>query len=378
MSDNTENKIVTFDSSKKFKYIKDLGTGGTGETRLFLDESVNFYFAIKKYSPINGNDVDECYVRFIDEIKILFNLFHENVVRVFNYYLYPEHKTGYIQMEYVNGLSIDKINPIDYDKSWNDYFVDVINAFDYLHSNHILHRDIQPSNFMINENGIIKVIDFGFGKKIDIDNKKNSILLNWPASIPPEEVTINGEYNYSTEIYYIGEMFKHLTENDDTFLYKSILKKMLEISPNNRYKTCKEIKEDISNNLLKQINFSDTEKNVYFEFAKCLYNSIVKFTSNPEFIYNAEEIRASLEKVVRISALEKYVQRNQDVISSFVNAGFRYKVSNTITSEVLVNFYKLFINSDLTKKSIIIDSIIARLKNIKIDYPSILDDDLPF
>ena len=45
---------------------------------------------------------------------------------------------------------------------------------------------------------------------------------------------------------------------------------------------------------------------------------------------------------------------------------------------MLVNFYKLFINSDLTKKSIIIDSIIARLKNIKIDYPSILDDDLPF
>lgn len=378
MSSNTENQIVTFDSSKKFKYIKDLGTGGTGETRLFLDESVNFYFAIKKYSPIKGNDVDACYIRFIDEIKILFNLFHKNVVRVFNYYLYPEHKTGYIQMEYVNGLSIDKINPIDYDKSWNDYFVDVINAFDYLHSNHILHRDIRPSNFMINENGIIKVIDFGFGKKIGIDNEKNSILLNWPASIPPEEVTIDDEYNYSTEIYYIGEMFKHLTEDDDTFLYNSILKKMIEVSPNNRYKTRKEIKEDISNNLLKQVDFNENEKEIYIEFANSLYNSIVKFTSEPEFKYNPKEIRENLEKVVRISSLEKYVQRNNDVISCFVNAGIRYKVSHTITSKVLIDFYKLFINSDLTKKSIIIDSIIARLKNVKIDYPSILDDDLPF
>lgn len=281
-------------------------------------------------------------------------------------------------MEYVNGLSIDKINPIDYDKSWNDYFVDVINAFDYLHSNHILHRDIRPSNFMINENGIIKVIDFGFGKKIGIDNEKNSILLNWPASIPPEEVTIDDEYNYSTEIYYIGEMFKHLTEDDDTFLYNSILKKMIEVSPNNRYKTCKEIKEDISNNLLKQVDFNENEKEIYIEFANSLYNSIVKFTSEPKFKYNPKEIRENLEKVVRISSLEKYVQRNNDVISCFVNAGIRYKVSHTITSKVLIDFYKLFINSDLTKKSIIIDSIIARLKNVKIDYPSILDDDLPF
>lgn len=142
---------------------------------------------------------------------------------------------------------------------------------------------------------------------------------------------------------------------------------MLEISPNNRYKTCKEIKEDISNNLLKQINFSDTEKNVYFEFAKCLYNSIVKFTSNPEFIYNAEEIRDSLEKVVRISALEKYVQRNNDVIYCFVNAGIIYKTTHTITSDSLINFYKLFISSDLTKKNIIIDSIIARMKNIEVE-----------
>ena len=83
MSSNLENKIVTFDSSKPFKYIKNLGSGGTGNTKLFLDESVGILFAIKKYSPSKDNDVDDCYKRFIDEIKILFTISHKNIVRIY-------------------------------------------------------------------------------------------------------------------------------------------------------------------------------------------------------------------------------------------------------------------------------------------------------
>jgi len=48
MNNNLENKIVNFDSSKQFKFIKNLGHGGTGDTNLFLDESVDMFFAIKK------------------------------------------------------------------------------------------------------------------------------------------------------------------------------------------------------------------------------------------------------------------------------------------------------------------------------------------
>ena len=321
MKSDLENKIVNFDSSKQFKLIKNLGHGGTGDTNLFLDESMNLLFAIKKYSPIEKNNIDECYNRFIDEIKILFMISHENIVRIYNYYLYPTVKVGYIQMEYINGKTIDKINPSDYGKTWNEYFVETINAFDYLYDNNILHRDIRPSNFMITENGVLKIIDFGFGKKVLNNNEKNSVLLNWPATINPEEVITNGNYDYLTEIYYIGELFKHLVLNDNSFLYHDILKKMLEFSPENRYKNYKEIKEDISSCLLSKNLFDNNQKECYMAFADGLFNSITKFNSEPVFKYNIDEIRLSLEKVVKISSLEIYVQCNNDVINCFVDGG---------------------------------------------------------
>lgn len=202
-----ENEEVVFDARKNMKFIRNLGDGGTGEAKLFYDQSVDMYFAIKKYNPKPGNNRDDCYKKFVDEIKILFQIFHENIVRIYYYYLYPINKIGYIQMEYIDGTSIDNIKPSDYNKKWEDYFVDTINAFDYLHKKNILHRDIRATNFMIDKNGVLKIIDFGFGKKLSDTCNKNSILLNWPVSTVPEEVVSNHEYNFSTEIYYIGKMF---------------------------------------------------------------------------------------------------------------------------------------------------------------------------
>jgi len=281
-------------------------------------------------------------------------------------------------MEYINGKTIDKINPNDYGKTWNEYFVDTINAFDYLFDNNILHRDIRASNFMITDNGILKIIDFGFGKKLNNSEEKNSICLNWEATVHPEEVVVDKDYNYSTEIYYIGELFKHLVKDDFSFQYQNIINKMLSFSPESRYKSYKEIKQDISNNLFSQILFSEEDRDTYIAFADGLEKSITKFTSVPEFKYNLEEIRLSLEKVVKVSSLEYYVQRNSEVITCFVNAYFTYKNRNNISSNELINFYRLFVNSDSTKKRIIIDSIISRLKKVPVEIETDPFEDLPF
>ena len=100
-------EVITFNAEKNFTYIKPLGNGGTGDTYLFRDETTNIMFAIKKYVPKDTRFIDEQYDRFVDEIKILFNISHPNIVRIYNYYLYPTAKTGYLQMEYVDGKCID-------------------------------------------------------------------------------------------------------------------------------------------------------------------------------------------------------------------------------------------------------------------------------
>ena len=72
MNSSLENKIVTFDSSKQFKYIKNLGRGGTGDTNLFLDESVDMLFAIKKYSPSIETVFEQLNFEFGNEGKVHF------------------------------------------------------------------------------------------------------------------------------------------------------------------------------------------------------------------------------------------------------------------------------------------------------------------
>ena len=108
--------IITFNTKKNLTYIKPLGAGGTGDTHLFLDETTGIQFAIKKYVPKDYRHVDEYYNRFDDEIVILFNISHPNIVRIYNYYLFPEVKTGYLQMEYVDGTTIDKFEPTPWGK----------------------------------------------------------------------------------------------------------------------------------------------------------------------------------------------------------------------------------------------------------------------
>src|SRR5665648_228682 len=173
---------------------------------------------------------DEFYKRFVDEIKILFKLSHPNIVRVYNYYLYPEAKTGYLQMEYVKGEPIDEFKVNWLTKDWNDIFTEAVSAFEYLEKNNILHKDIRPSNILIDEDGSIKVIDFGFGKVIDKNNQsENSILLNWPVSEMPEEVLDGEEYNHKTEVYFVGKLFHKILKNEPDFKHMHIIDKMTKV-----------------------------------------------------------------------------------------------------------------------------------------------------
>ena len=172
-----KDSIVVFDGKKEFKYVRPLGKGGTGDTHLFKDETTNIHFAIKKYSPKDASRIDEYYIRFVDEIKILFNIAHPNVVRIYNYYLYPSDKLGYLQMEFVEGIEIDKYVPDTWNKQWDEIFIDLISAFNYLEKNNILHRDIRPANFLVDNLGNVKIIDFGFGKQIKVDKPDSNSIL---------------------------------------------------------------------------------------------------------------------------------------------------------------------------------------------------------
>ena len=374
----TKGSIVSFNVSKELIFVKALGSGGTGDTNLFFDETTSSYFAIKKYVPKGSNDTDDNFKRFIEEIKILYRIVHPNVVRIFNYYLYPLNSTGYIQMEYIEGRTLDQFSKTE-KFGWNEIFIQTIDAFAYLEKINILHRDIRPANFMVTDDNVLKVIDFGFGKEVDANRgKQNSVVLNWSASEEPEELVLEGEYNFKTEIYYLGHMFKKLINQDDSFSYTTILAKMCEIKTLSRYQSFNDILNDISSSLFNEIKFSANDKKTYKDFADYLMEAISVFRSYPSYENDSKVILERLGNVIKMNALEDTIKGVSNIIKCFLNKNdkFRYYPSTKISTLVIQDFYKLLIKSDLQKKKLIISNIQNRLDTVEVKISD--DDDLPF
>lgn len=373
-------KIIEFNNIKKnFEYVRRLGVGGTGDTHLLKDSTTNMEFAFKKYVPKNETKRSELYERFVDEIKILFNISHPNIVRIYNYYLYPEIKLGYLQMEYIEGTSIDKYQPFLYNE-WNNIFVQVINVFRYLERKKILHRDIRPQNILIEKEGNVKIIDFGFGKILEKQGEENnSVLLNWPISRMPEEISLKGEYTYYTEIYFIGKLFEYILANNkvtsEQFNYFNVLNKMIEYQVNMRYQSFDEVYSDISNGIFSTLDFTEEEKDIYGDFTNSIHDKISEYKNEYSPITNIENIIGNIANVLRKNSLEIYIQNNADLIQCFITNGFSYNGRTNIEKEKVEWFYKWLISLPNNKQINVVENINNKLSNIKINKEY---DDLPF
>jgi eukaryotic-like serine/threonine-protein kinase len=371
-------KTIQFTRSKDFKYIKTLGSGGTGATFLLLDEVTDMQFAFKKFQPIDKSREDDYFERFVDEIKILFRLYHPNIVRIFNYYLYPEQKTGYIQMEYIQGSDIQEYRANSSSNEWNQIFIDLIQTFKYLEINKILHRDIRPQNIMINVDGVMKVIDFGFGKNLPKGSVGGStVWLNWPVSEYPDEIKVqNPKYTHQTEIYFLGKLLKSLKLSScRDFRFDYIINKMCKQNPDERYDSFISIADSITKKDFKLLEFDENEKLIYKNFADALSSIISKHHYVCEPVLDVQTVILRLEKFVKYIDLEENVQYLPKIISCFLDNEYSWYLKREIKTKTIIDFYKMLVGFDDEKQQAVLDNITLRLKKIDATIPS---EDLPF
>jgi serine/threonine-protein kinase len=372
-----DGKIIQFIRSKDYRFIKEIGQGGTGRTVLLEDEIINERFVCKKYSPFHIEHKKMFFDNFKEEIKVLHKLYHSNIVRVFNYYLYPDDFTGYILMEFIEGHNIDLFLKNNPDKL-NDIFKQVIDGFVNLELCKILHRDIRPDNILISNDGLLKIIDFGFSKITDLDTDYNkSISLNWRYN-PPKDFEKN-IYDYKTEIYFVGKLFEEIiTENNfQDFLYKDILKIMTKIDYDDRIDSFFEINRKLISENTFEINFTTVEKYIYQNFADSLINILSKIEYKAEYNTDVKIILTKLHDVYRNSLLEDNIQSVNLVAKCFLKGNFSYYKTQEFKVNTLHEFWKFLNLSSKEAQKIILNNLWQRLDNILRESPK-SDDDLPF
>ena len=371
-------KVIEFIRSKDFKLIKEIGQGGTGRTVLLKDDIIDEVFVCKKYAPFHEEYKESLFKFFVDEIKILHKLYHKNIVRVFNYYLYPEQTTGYILMEYIKGTDISTFvvqNP----HLINDLFIQTINGFKYLEDNNILHRDIRSQNILVSEEGFLKIIDFGFGKQVKFEEDfDKSISLNWQYS-PPADFD-SKFYDFRTEIYFVGKLFEEIIKNNkiENFSYMDILGEMVKNNFEERIQTFALIERKILSSENIEIDFTEEEKNIYRDFADNIVSIFSKIESNSNYKTDIDKIVNELGNVYQNSILEEFIQNTNSIARCFVEGNYYYrKIEFSLLS--LKNFIKFLRSLSFDRKRIVLNNLWQRLDSInRYTENDNVNDDLPF
>ncbi len=366
---------IEFLRKKNYKFLQEIGQGGTGKTILIEDEYIDEIFICKKYSPYNEDDKELYYNYFIDEIKLLHTIHHKNIVRIFNYYLYPEQTTGYLLMEFIKGSLIDEFLKSNPDKL-EDVFLQVIDGFKYLEEIKILHRDIRPGNILVSEKGVVKIIDFGFGKSIEYLDDQKSITLNWRYTTPNEFK--DNIYDTKTEIYFIGKMFEEIILKLDNidFKYNSIIQKMI-INHENRISSFFNIYRECINLSNEYLDFNYSEKIIYKNFADNITNIIQKFSENIKYNSDLDEIIIELENLSNNSILEDNIQNNNKLIRIFIEGRYSFYTARKFTVSNILAFTSLLKSLPENKRKIVLNNLWERFDNVERFYEEI-DDELPF
>lgn len=165
----------------RYKFIKELGKGGMGTVGLYKDLEMDREVAIKKILAGNKNLTEDQILRFQREMEITGKLYrHKGIIQIFDFGRDSDNNL-YIAMEVVHGRELSKIikqakevkkqgNVIPRKYSLNSmmkYFMQALDALQFMHSNNYVHRDLKPDNIMIDEElEQAKIMDLGLAKRI--------------------------------------------------------------------------------------------------------------------------------------------------------------------------------------------------------------------
>jgi serine/threonine protein kinase len=169
--------------------------------------------AIKTLSPEAGEN-EEAVKRFIREGKFVARLRHENITNVYD--LGEAHGVRYLAMDFVEGRPLSDI--LDEEGALDplralDIARQVSDALAAAHAESIIHRDIKPANIMVDDNGFVKVMDFGVAKDLDEQSMLTQVgtTVGTRYYMSPEQIT-GPAVDHRTDIFSLGVvLFEMLT-----------------------------------------------------------------------------------------------------------------------------------------------------------------------
>lgn len=276
----------------RYEIVKNIGEGGMANVYLANDTILDRKVAIKVLRGDLSSD-DKFIRRFEREALSVSNLSHPNIVEVYD--VGEEEGNHYIVMEYIEGKTLKQLLKKRETLTLTeviDIMTQLTDGISHAHESYIIHRDIKPQNIMIEDDGRIKITDFGIAMALNATQltQTNSVMGS-VHYLPPEQAS-GKSATVKSDIYSLGIMMyelltgsvpfkgdnaveialKHMKDKipsirkQDPSIPQSvenIIIKATAKNPRNRYDSAKEMHEDLLHCLDEE---HSNDKKITFEY----------------------------------------------------------------------------------------------------------------
>jgi len=207
---NPEDPNLLYDDLKK------IGEGGVGVIYIGNEKATGSKVAIKQM-PLKKSELEST----INELFIMKQSKHPNIVQYKDSFV--SHKVLWVSMELMDGGCLtDVLELYETNFKLNESHIskvlyDTLNALDYIHSYHRIHRDIKSDNVLLNMKGEVKLADFGFSVQLTKQKASRTSVVGTPYWMAPEMIK-GRQYEAKVDIWSLGIMLMEMAEGKPPYM----------------------------------------------------------------------------------------------------------------------------------------------------------------